>query len=122
MQFKTIEDLWTEIGWQPDKENFKGYIIHHFEEIYLGVREIVCVNINIFENIIEGINFLDKCCEAFDCKPIWRNVGEYWIVHKNNNKNYGYIPSRFNEDKDSHRRRGNLLGYPSKVIENYFIE
>lgn len=121
MKIRRLEDLWDEIGIQPNKENFRGYIIAHFETIYLGLRDVVCVNINVF-NRIEGLQFIKKCCDTYNCKIVFVDQGEIWITKKDSPVFAYEIPSRFSKNKEDHVFRGKLLNYPDAVIESYFID
>jgi hypothetical protein len=119
MRVKQLEELWQEIGFEPNQENFRGYLVAHFEQIYLSLRDVIAVNINIFDKD-EGMSFVLKCCKAFGCSIIHIDEGEIWIVKKDNQIVINNIPSRFSDSKEDHVVRGRILGYSSEAIENYF--
>lgn len=131
MKVKQIEDLWKKLNLDFEELSishldeyqawFMGYIISHFEQIYLGIRNVVCVNINIFKEG-EGIKFIEMCCDVYNCKIIHIDQGEIWISRSKYLIDTDDIPSRLSENKEDHQLRGKLLGYSDIIIKNYFIE
>lgn len=129
MQYKAVEQLWEEVGFTPklyDKENlplykmwFQGYIICHMEMLYLKLRDVICINTNIFSPS-EADDFINKCCKVYGCKWVRRDYGEIWIV-RSDYELKDEIPSRFTDNPLDHKIRGQLLGYSKSVIENYIL-